>query len=142
MPTRRTPTRRKVRRRINAQAIEAWKRCDYQGLHLALGVAPWEQSPLPEEVTALGVSEHGGPARTDNRAELWDASWQQAIEFQRQLYEVAGPPDIEALRREYTKSLEDAREMVAWAQQSGSERLGTYLVELDHREPLLERLLG
>jgi hypothetical protein len=113
MPTRRTPNRRGTKRRITPQAIAAWKACDFHGLHDALGLAPFEQSPLPEEVTALGVSEDSGP-RSDSPADPWAFSWQQAIELQRELYEVAGPPDAEALRRAYTKNLADDEEMLAY----------------------------
>jgi hypothetical protein len=51
MATNRVPIRRLSKGRITPEAINAWKRCDSDALHLALGLAPWEQSPLPEEIT-------------------------------------------------------------------------------------------
>ena len=44
---------------------------------------------LPLEVTALGVGEDGEPDPVRENS-LWDASWQQAIAFQRELLAMAG----------------------------------------------------
>ncbi len=41
--------------RITPEAVDAFRAGDYLGLHRALGLAPWETSPLPSDVTALGV---------------------------------------------------------------------------------------
>ena len=98
-------------------------------------------------MTALGVAED------DDRGSgtPWGESWLQAIEFQRQLYEIAGPPDTEALGREYTKNLEDAREMLAYYQTApyrGNDsnwregQLKKTTEEVAWREQLLEQLLG
>jgi len=87
MPTRRTPLRRNLRRRITPVAIAAWKAADYIGLHRALNLAPWEASPLPRRVTGLGVD--AGMAVDPN------SNWRgvgQALELQRELLAVAGPP--------------------------------------------------
>ena len=105
MTTRRTAKRRSGRRHINEAAINAWRACDYKGLHNALGLTPWQQSPLPETITALGVDPDNA---STTGAELWDSSWSQAVELQKQLYKLAGPPDRDAVRKHYEKNLADA----------------------------------
>jgi hypothetical protein len=94
MATNRVPIRRLSKGRITPEAINAWKRCDSDALHLALGLAPWEQSPLPEEVTSLGVSEDNPPDPKNIGA--WDSSYDKAIKLQRKLVATVGWPDCRA----------------------------------------------
>jgi hypothetical protein len=46
MPTKRTPINRATRRRISPKAVAAFKAKDEVELHRALGLKPWEASPL------------------------------------------------------------------------------------------------
>ena len=64
--------------RITPEAIEAYQAKDYMRLHRALGLAPWECSPLPTTVTALGVDDE--PPLPNGTP--WSDSWQQAKELQ------------------------------------------------------------
>ena len=61
MPTNRKPLRRNLRRRISPAAVAGWQAADYHALHSALGLSPWEMSPLQDTITALGVSEENAP---------------------------------------------------------------------------------
>jgi hypothetical protein len=54
MSTKRTALRR-PRHGITAEAIEAYRARDHLRLHRALGLKPWECSPLPADVEPLGV---------------------------------------------------------------------------------------
>jgi hypothetical protein len=91
MPTNRTPIGRKAITRITPEAVAAWKRADFMALHRALGLKPWQPSPLPSEVTALGVCEGERPDADSGRA--WDHAWPKALALQKQLLELAGWPD-------------------------------------------------
>jgi hypothetical protein len=76
--------------RITPEVIEAYQAGDYIRLHRALGLKPWEMSPLPTSVTSLGVSEHppaGSPVGG------WDASWGKAKELQRAILAEIGAAD-------------------------------------------------
>jgi hypothetical protein len=79
--------RRHLRRqhRITAEALEAYGARDYLRLHRALGLRPWQRSPLPLAVTALGVDQ--GDAPPDDGTML-AASWELAAELQRDLERV------------------------------------------------------
>jgi hypothetical protein len=110
MPTRRTPLRRSLLRKINPAAIEAWKVADYLALHRALRLSPGDMSPLPETITALGCSEEN-PPNPDWKPRPWDKSYTQAIELQREFLELAGWPDCRAA---YEEKLQAAREMVEY----------------------------
>ena len=109
MPTRRTPLKRRLVRRLSEDAIKAWLECDYLKLHIALGLHPAEVSPLPDTACGLGCSEGSAPPEYGNRA----MSWQRAVELQRELFRVAGPPDY---RKSYQANLEDAKEWAAYCQ--------------------------
>jgi hypothetical protein len=67
--------------RITPEAVAAFAAGDYMRLHRALGLRPWEASPLPLEVTALGVDQ-GDPPKDRS---MWAQSWPQAQELQREL---------------------------------------------------------
>ena len=75
--------------RITTEVIEAWRSCNFDTLHKALDLRPWERSPLPREVSSLGCSEgeesDSGPSHE---------SWHQAIELQRELIKIAGWPRL------------------------------------------------
>ncbi len=108
MPTTRTPIGRPPINRMTPEIIEAWKRADYNALHLLLRLQPWDSSPLPKEITPLGVCEDDFPVDSD--VQDWDRRSQEAaIKLQRRLLEIAGWPDC---RHEYEKNLKDAEE---WA---------------------------
>lgn len=78
------PVKRRVQKlkphRITPAAIEAFKAGDYLGLHRALGLKPWEPSPLPP-TEPLGVDPKQRPSGTSARAE----GWAKAVELQREL---------------------------------------------------------
>jgi hypothetical protein len=112
MTTKRRTIRRGGKGRITHEGIDAWKRCDFGALHLALGLAPWEQSPLPEEVTALGVSEDNPPDPASTTG--WDQSYRKAIGLQRALLAAAGWPNCRAA---YEENLHDAEEMAAYCRE-------------------------
>lgn len=48
MTTKRKPLKRNARRRITAEAVEAFRAGDHKRLHRALGLFPWDASPLDE----------------------------------------------------------------------------------------------
>ena len=78
--------------KITAEAIAAWKAADYMALHRALGLHPWQASPLPDTITSLGVSEEMAANIDPDTAQGWEQSYSQAIELQRELIAVAGWP--------------------------------------------------
>lgn len=69
--------------RITEEAIEAFEAGDYLRLHAALGLRPWEPSPLPLSVTPLGVHQDEPPTGLTG----WATSYPKAQELQRQLIE-------------------------------------------------------
>jgi hypothetical protein len=106
--------RRTIRRggkqgRITPEAIAAWQAADFTALHRALGLKPWEPSPLPAEITALGCSQDEGPIGDSTR--FWNGALPKAQALQRQLLEVAGWPDC---REAYKENLRRAREMASY----------------------------
>ena len=109
MPTRRSPLKRRLARRVGEDAIKAWLECDYLNLHIALGLHPADVSPLPDTACGLGCSEDSAPPEYGNRA----MSWQRAVELQRLLFRVAGAPDC---HKAYQANLEDAKEWAAYCQ--------------------------
>jgi hypothetical protein len=64
----------------------------------------------------------------------------QALELQRQLYEIAGPPDPEALGREFTKNLDEARSRLAYAECVESDDLERARQNLAWRLELMDEL--
>ena len=63
--------------RITPEVIAAYEAGDFFRLHRALGLKPWEISPLPQSAEPLGVSHEPSP---DGSA--WMDSWQQAKNIQ------------------------------------------------------------
>ena len=109
MPTNRTPIGRKSVLKITPEAIAAWKRADFEELHRLLGLAPWEASPLPCEISALGCGEEDLPLEPD--CSDWDKSIPKAFALQRQFLAVAGWPDC---RHVYEEELRDAEKHAAY----------------------------
>lgn len=71
----------KRRHPITAEAIEAYQAHDYLALHRALGLYPWEMSPLPND--PLGCNpDWEMPEHTTN---LFELSFPQAVDLQREL---------------------------------------------------------
>jgi hypothetical protein len=139
MPTnRRRPDR--IRQHITHEAVEAWKRADFMALHRLLSLKPWESSPLPVEITRLGVSQDDTP---ENCGPEWDASYPKAIELQRQLLQIAGWPD--AARAEYQRLLAEAEQRVVDCREdimfppNGEHGAGT---DLETRRELLDDALA
>lgn len=86
MPTKRTPRNRNVKRRITPAAIEAFRANDFKSLHHALGLRPWEMSPLPRDIEPLGCD----PERPPNSGTtLFDQSFERAVELQRALLQAS-----------------------------------------------------
>jgi hypothetical protein len=105
MTSKRTPINRPPRGRITPEIAAAWKGCDFSALHCALRLHLHERSPLPSEITALGVSEdHPPPSNSDY---LYEKSYEKALALQRELLAVAGWPDC---RETYQRNLRNAEE--------------------------------
>jgi hypothetical protein len=107
MPTNRRKRDRTKRYQITPEAIAAWKACDYHPLHRALGLMPWDLSPLPREITPLGVSEDMPLNQFDPHG-----SDKKMLALQRQLLSVGGWPDCRAA---YEENLHEAEEDAAKA---------------------------
>ena len=103
MTTKRTRIRRPQKRRITPEAIAAWHACDYNALHIALGLRVWEASPLPECIIEIGVCEDKLPS-----APAFADSYPKVIKLQRDLLKVAGWP--KGCRAAYEKNLARAKE--------------------------------
>jgi hypothetical protein len=71
--------------RVTPEAIEAFRARDFLALHRALGLKPWQPSPLPASVNPLGVDPSRPP---EGRPGDWSAdAWQLAVDLQRALIE-------------------------------------------------------
>lgn len=85
------PVKRRIMKtreyRITPEAIEAFRAGDCRALHRALGLRPWQPSPLPHSVTGLGVHRGDPP---EEKTE-WSQSWPAIQELQRALFKAAGP---------------------------------------------------
>jgi hypothetical protein len=69
MVTKRTPINRHTRRHINQRAIEAWKTCDYQGLHLGRVPAQQKRGEAPYWEDEIGTSPGSIRGTRDGREE-------------------------------------------------------------------------
>jgi hypothetical protein len=94
MPTTRKPVNRRRTRQLSPEAIAAWCACDYRALHCALGLKPMEASPLPYEISILGVDDSDfDQMRASVRGDgPWSRSLKRAVRLRRQLIKVAGYP--------------------------------------------------
>lgn len=77
MATKRVRVSRMPEAQITEKVIEAFLAGDYLALHRALRLRPWQWSPLPVEISALGVDY--GPAPDYANA----AEWRRAQELRR-----------------------------------------------------------
>jgi hypothetical protein len=148
MPTNRRRFDR-TRRHITPEAIDAWMRADYMALHIVLDLHPWETSPLPIEITPLGVSED----LIDSDGSRYQEDL-KALKLQREFLTIAGWPDCRKINEE---ELRDAEQRVTYCRQrvenfpggefgtgtSPAERqeaLDDALAEVKHRRELLAGL--
>jgi hypothetical protein len=98
---------------LTPDIIAAWKRADFERLHILLRLAPWEVSPFPREIAGpLGCSADDLPLDPENPNKEWEESIPKALEWQRKLLAVAGWPDC---RHEYEEKLRDAEASYEWA---------------------------
>jgi hypothetical protein len=96
--------------RLTPEIIDAWKRADFEKLHILLRLGPWEASPLPLEITLLGCSQDDEPPEyPPDRKSL-----QRSQALQRQLLAVAGWPDC---RQVYERNLARAKKTAAHCRQ-------------------------
>ena len=86
MPIKRRNTKGRMHR-ITPEAVDAFVAGDYLELHLALALAPWQSSPLPQAVCALGVDPKRPPVQNGT---AYAETWQLAVELQRELQAAAG----------------------------------------------------
>jgi hypothetical protein len=86
MSTNRRTKRRGAKPGITPEAIAAWQAADFRALHRALGLAPWEPSPLPREIIALGCSQDDEVDADSGRC--WDQALPKALAIQRKLLKV------------------------------------------------------
>jgi hypothetical protein len=89
--------RRKVAPRLSGltpAAVDAWRAGDYMALHRALGLSPWDASPLPLSVTPLGCDQRTPEqnAKMAYEHRLYHATWPKALQLQLQLMAIAGNP--------------------------------------------------
>ena len=92
MPTKRrkiAPVRLPV---ITPAAITAGKTGDNLGLLSATGTKPWQPTPWPLALDALGCDEGACPLSHDGKPYWQPEDWRRAQALQRALYQVAGPP--------------------------------------------------
>jgi len=82
MPIKRRESKHRMHR-ITPEAIAAFEAGDYHGLHNALGLFPHESSPLPADITALGVRQGEPPDWMTNAGTI--ADYRQAQALQREL---------------------------------------------------------
>jgi hypothetical protein len=95
MPTVRTKLKRSHNRRITQEAIDAWQRGDVWGVHKALGLKPFEYSPVPRRFGAYGL-----PETKRNTGLVMDEGfgtalgWDGVKALQDELYALAGEPGV------------------------------------------------
>jgi hypothetical protein len=101
MPTSRRAKKRSGKVHISQAVIDAYRACDVKGLYSALGIGPWSPVPLPTSVTALGC-------------DVDDTEHPKIARIHRELLDLVGPPDEDALRREYAENLADDERYLAY----------------------------
>jgi hypothetical protein len=72
--------------RITQEAVEAFKAGDFHALHRALGLKPWEPSPLPLRTEILGVDQ------STSHPLYNELTWPKIQEIQRELLAAVGRP--------------------------------------------------
>jgi hypothetical protein len=86
MASKRTPIGRGARTHLTPEAIAAWISGDVRALKAALGLGPWEHSPLSSDY-AIGYALPEVP--TEGRG------WQKCKRFQQELVDRVGWPPLE-----------------------------------------------
>jgi|RhiMethySRZTD1v2_1073278.scaffolds.fasta_scaffold88168_3 hypothetical protein len=90
MPTKRRRITRTLADRITPAAVAAYVRGDYHELHAELRLKPWECSPLPIALEALGVHQGKKPD--------WPMhGWERAAELQEAIEAKLTPAQRRAL---------------------------------------------
>jgi hypothetical protein len=137
MSTNRRTKRRGAKPGITPEVIAAWQAADFRALHRALGLAPWEPSPLPREIIALGCSQDDEVDADSDRC--WDRALPKVLAIQRKLLEVAGWPEC---REAYEGNLREAKEWAAYCRGLPSLRakLRDAQDEVAYRKRLLDEL--
>ena len=83
MPTKRKHVARHMQPRITPEAVEVYRAGDYMALHIALGLAPYEPSPLPQSIEPLGIDPNNPPR--PGSGTCWDAAYPKILELHRLL---------------------------------------------------------
>jgi hypothetical protein len=99
MPTNRRKIDRNKGGAITPEVVASWHAADYSALHTALGLKPWQESPLPPEL-------HGIDEATADLTNKWG---RQSLRLQRKLMKLCGWPND--CRHVYE---EDLKEAISW----------------------------
>ena len=83
MPTKRKRLSRQAQQWISPAAVEAYRAGDFMALHIALGLAPWEPSPLPLSIEPLGIDPDNPPMPSNGGC--WDDAYPKILELHRLL---------------------------------------------------------
>jgi hypothetical protein len=111
MSSKRTPINRPPRGWISPAAIAAWQACDWEALHCALHLEAHEPSPLPLEISRLGVSPDLPPDPNDGRG--WDRADPKILALQHELLQIVGWPDCREAYERNLRNAEEARDYCA-----------------------------
>jgi len=90
MPVKRRLNKRR-QHRITPEAIEAFLAKDVWALHRALGLAPWEMSPLLQSEHPYGIPKKP----PSSQSTCFDQSYEQAVKLRAAL--IAASEDLQAL---------------------------------------------
>ncbi len=82
MPTKRKRLSRQAQQWISPAAVEAYRAGDYMALHRALGLAPYEPSPLPQSIEPLGIDPDQPPP---DDGTCWVSAYPKILELHRLL---------------------------------------------------------
>ena len=82
--------------RITPEAIDCWRRGDSAGLHEALGLAPFEWSPMPFGWYSLPEKPRGDGTVMDRGWGNKALGWAGVKALQDELYAIAGEPGAES----------------------------------------------
>jgi hypothetical protein len=105
MATLRTPLKRKVRGHLTQAAVDAWLAGDVKALKAALGLWPWEHSPLSPEFT-VGYALPEIP--TEGRG------WAKCKRYQDELTALVGLPPERVRQAVADKRLAEAEASAAY----------------------------
>ena len=82
MPTKRKRLSRQAQQWISPEAVEAYRAGDFMALHIALNLAPYEPSPLPQSIEPLGIDPDQRPP---DDGTCWNAAYPKILELHRLL---------------------------------------------------------